>query len=484
MGQPHDTVTLTSKRLRPARVDAQRPRWRLHLVASGDPAMVGAIVEVAPGETVVGRQLRSSEAPGDSLRTLKLADAALSRRHVALRCDGSALEAVDLGSHNGTFLNGVGIEGHALASGDVVRAGDSVMVVELDPGTNAACDAPSAEVPGRSAMARALRAALSSAARDGLPVLVQGASGVGKEMAAAALHRTSGRRGALVRLNATAVPEALFESEMFGHVRGAFTGASAATPGRFREANGGTLVLDEIGDLPLAMQPKLLRVLEEGRLRPVGGSQDEIIDVKVVATTHVDLVAAVAAGRFRHDLLARLRGHEVTLPPLSARRADLLALADAVHKVAWGRASWGEALDADAVELLLLADWPDNLRSLRGLLARLAVGAAQPPIGVADLPVGPWSRKVAVDGSAVAAANAKAGPTAATGETEPPRHVLSQAPPRAELEALLRRHGGQVQPVAAALGRDRRQVYRWLASVGLGEAEMAQIRAQAGGEKS
>ncbi|MSP93527.1 MAG: FHA domain-containing protein [Myxococcales bacterium] len=450
--------------------------WCLHVLAAPDAKLRRAIIELSEGQTVLGRR------PGAAGLTLQIDDPALSRGQVALSVKPGAatVTAQDLDSRNGTWVDGQRVPTADLMPGAVLRVGDTVLVLERNDRRHAAHALPTAAVPGVSVRARAMRAALAAASQDDLPVLLRGESGSGKELAAAEIHRLAARRGPFVRLNVTAVPESLFESEMFGHARGAFTGAVTAAPGRFREAHGGTLVLDEVGDLPLPLQAKLLRVLEDGVVRPVGGQVDVRVDVKVVASTHVDLEVAVAQGRFRLDLLARLRAHEVELAPLRDRRVDLLALADAVlPSISLGVASWTDAFDADSVEALACHGWRDNLRGLRGALARLIAATATVPIGLDALPqplkpavpdVPPFPLPPA------AAADETRKPRSEATAAAPTLHVLSRSPPKAELESLLVRCNGNVKDVATALGRDRKQVYRWLAAVGIGQAELAAWR--------
>jgi transcriptional regulator with GAF, ATPase, and Fis domain len=207
------------------------------------------------------------------------------------------------------------------------------------------------------------------------PVLVRGETGTGKEVLARAIHAWSARRDApFVKLNCAALPESLIESELFGHTRGAFTGADAPRPGRFAVANGGTLLLDEIGDLPLPAQAKLLRVLQEGTLEPVGSDRTLKVDVRIVAATNVDLDEALEKGRFRQDLYYRLNVFPIELPPLRARKADIVPIArqhlERLAK-ATGRGPW--SLTKRALERISSYDWPGNVRELINYLDRAAI---------------------------------------------------------------------------------------------------------------
>ena len=233
------------------------------------------------------------------------------------------------------------------------------------------------------AMQRLARLARQVAATDA-PVLIRGETGVGKEVLAQAIHQWSPRRGrSFVKLNCAAIPAALIESELFGHVKGAFTGAGQARPGRFLTANGGTLLLDEIGDLPLEAQAKLLRVLQSGTFEPVGSDQTVRVDVRMLAATHVDLEAAVRAGRFREDLFYRLEVFPLQMPPLRERREDVPAIARSVLdalSTRSGRGPW--TLPQDTVALLASRSWPGNVRQLRNALERATIlrvsGALRP----------------------------------------------------------------------------------------------------------
>jgi two-component system NtrC family response regulator len=223
-------------------------------------------------------------------------------------------------------------------------------------------------IVGESEPMQRLRRRIEVLAATDLPVLVAGETGTGKELVALALHRQSGRRGAFVPLNCGSIPKDLVESELFGHERGAFTGATARRAGVFQEADGGTLFLDEIGELPPALQPRLLRALESGVVRPVGCDREVAVDVRVVAATHVDLQAAVAAGRFREDLYYRLAAAVLATPPLRARAADVALLCRHILDELPGHCRITER----AVERLAAHRWPGNVRELKNVLRRAA----------------------------------------------------------------------------------------------------------------
>ena len=233
-------------------------------------------------------------------------------------------------------------------------------------------------------MKRLLEAIERVADKD-LTVLVRGETGSGKELIASLVHAESKRaERPLVRFNCAALPAELAEAELFGHARGAFTGAVSARRGFFAEADGGTLVLDEIGELPIALQPKLLRALQDGEIQPIGG-RIEKVDVRVVASTHRDLAAEVKAGRFREDLYYRLAVVELVVPPLRERRDEIPALARAIADRYGERFGMSDvSLSGELLEALCRAEWPGNVRQLENTIARM-VALSGPRIGLEAL---------------------------------------------------------------------------------------------------
>jgi DNA-binding NtrC family response regulator len=241
---------------------------------------------------------------------------------------------------------------------------------------------------GESPAMRRLFSQLDRVADSEAPVLILGESGSGKELVARALHQRSRREnGPFVAINCAALPEALVESELFGHARGAFTDARTARNGLLREADGGTLLLDEIGDLPLPLQPKLLRALEEGRFRPVGSDREVTFDVRVVAATHRDLEQAVEEGRFREDLYFRINVVRIEVPPLRTRGTDVLLLAQRFLKRSASRAEKQVTGISDAAARKLMEyRWPGNVRELRNAIAHAVALTAYDTIAPEDLP--------------------------------------------------------------------------------------------------
>jgi transcriptional regulator of acetoin/glycerol metabolism len=284
--------------------------------------------------------------------TLEIPDAQMSSSHARIVRDAAQWILEDAGSMNGTRVNGEPAARHALRDGDVIELGQTLLVFrELEDdaaGRPRSLDA-SALVgvePGFATLDPGLARRLERLARvapSPLSILLLGETGTGKEMLARGLHALSGRPGPFVAVNCGAIPQNLVESHLFGHVRGAFSGALKDEPGLVRSAHDGTLLLDEIGDLPASSQAALLRVLQEGEVRPVGSAHTTQVDVRVLAATHMPLEDLVERGTFRRDLYARLAGYTFTLPPLRERRVDLGLLIAALlssGKLGPPRARW------------------------------------------------------------------------------------------------------------------------------------------------
>lgn len=376
----------------------------------------------------------------------------VSRRHVELRRkpDGSYV-VEELGSRNGSRLNGHRLTEGApqpLAPGDVLRTGDVIWVMEATLAERAAPSVSREAVFGATPAMGRLRAEIAQAAADPSPVLLIGETGTGKEYAAREIHRLSQRTGPFVAINCAALSPQLVESQLFGHRKGAFTGADTHHDGLFRAADGGTLFLDEVGELPLSMQPKLLRVLQEREVLPVGATRAVSVDVRVVSATLRDLARQAEAGSFRLDLYARLSPWEVRIPPLRERRGDLVAWFERLT-TAWfderARDPDMPALGADDLERLLLHDWPDNLRGLDRVVHRICSG------GGLELPRGSSLPERAPNPVA----------SSSSPESRPAK------PSAEELAAVLEANDGSIRATAKHYQRDRRQIYRWLEQYGL-----------------
>ncbi len=350
----------------------------------------------------------------------------------------------------------------ALRDGSVLQLGDVSVIYEAIPADIEWSEPPTEPepIPGQAPKLIALRQAIGRAAPDPSPVLLLGETGTGKEYIAREIHRLSHRSGPLVAINCSALSPQIIDSQLFGHVKGAFTGATADQPGLFRAAQGGTLFLDEIGDLPLALQPKLLRALQESEVQPVGSTKLVPVDVRVVAATHANLGKRVDNGAFRRDLYARLALWELRVPPLRSRRGDLLTWLDRLH-TAWldkrpDHPREPLTLSPEAAELVLRHDWPNNLRELDRLVHELAsLPDLERPIALERLPG--WLHGAVPDSRDGRESTPVSGPAT----TKPP------VPTREEFIAVFERLEGNVRAMAKHFARDRRQIYRWIDSHGL-----------------
>jgi two-component system, NtrC family, response regulator AtoC len=402
---------------------------------------------------------------------LRLNDPDVSRRHARIQRDGFELVLNDLNSRNGTFVNAHPIQRALLVRGDVVRLGGSVALVTDTPG-------PTTEIaPGLlagplllSQLEDARRAAVSD-----LPIILEGETGSGKEVVARSIHAWSERTGPYLAVNCAALPEALAEGELFGYRKGAFTGADRSSLGLFRSAHGGTLLLDEVCDLPLLLQAKLLRVLEQREVQPLGEASPVPIDTRIIVATQEPLREVVARRQFRQDLFARLDGVSVRLPPLRQRTGDVPALfARAFMEDSAGRMP---ALEAEFIERLCVYDWPFNVREVVLLARRLRVlcgdrsslEARDLPgqLGVRATPLPPPPSSSTAPGN-----TAPPVPGAELRAAKPP--TLEQAPAApVELPALLaalRASAGNVARAASLLGITRQRAYRLMqGQVDLGE---------------
>jgi two-component system response regulator HydG len=296
---------------------------------------------------------------------------------------------------------------------------------------------------------RALQTAIDFVARSSAPVLVVGETGVGKELTARAIHARSERRdGPFVAVNTSAIPQELLEAELFGHVRGGFTGAVQARRGLLTESDGGTLLLDEIGDMSFGLQAKLLRVLQFGDVRPVGSDHAHHVDVRIIASTHRDLPALVKDGRFREDLYFRLAVLPVLVPPLRDRREDIPALA--VHFLAEARRraprSPVRSIERGALETLSRRPWPGNVRELASCIERAVVFGLHEMID--DLPLGPL-------------AEAAEAPEPSPWPTPPGGSWTLRQLSRAYADWVLADNSGNKERAAEILGVDLSTLYRW-----------------------
>jgi DNA-binding NtrC family response regulator len=313
------------------------------------------------------------------------------------------------------------------------------------------------EILGSAAATHELRRTLAQVAPSHATVLLLGENGTGKELAARAIHAGSPRANKpLVVVNCAAIPEALFESELFGHVRGAFTGATDARRGKFQQADGGTLFLDEIGETPPRLQPKLLRALESGDVETIGGRGPERVDVRLIAATNRDLPAEVAAGKFRPDLYYRLAVVPVRLPPLRERASDIPALAAHYLEIACRKNRVRrKALDPAAIDFLLRHAWPGNVRELRNAMERVAILVPDERVGPSQLSfLGPAS----ADPMGTPAGEASGGADLAT---------MMERHERVLVTAALERNRWRMTRTAEDLGLERSHLYKKLKALGI-----------------
>jgi transcriptional regulator with GAF, ATPase, and Fis domain len=377
----------------------------------------------------------------------------MSSRHARIENSFGRWVLVDTDSKNGSVVNGQPTRRAVLADGDLVELGHTVFLflerVPMHDDDPKDVDLAGTELvsPGLATLLPEYQRELirlGEVAASDISVLIEGESGTGKELLARAVHVLSGRPGAFVAVNCGALPANLVESELFGYKRGAFSGAQADTPGLVRAADGGTLFLDEIGDLPPASQAALLRVLQEREVMPVGGTRPVQVDLRVCAATHRDLDEMIAAGQFRHDLFARLAGFRIEVPALTERRTDVGLLIGLLHQRIFSTgAAPHPGFDVEAARMLLRYPWPLNVRELEQTLATAAVLAKTSEVTPDHLPETVRTGR-------------------APGANRPAPLTEADQKQRDELVACLREHHGNISAVARAMGKDRKQIQRWV----------------------
>ena len=378
---------------------------------------------------------------------LRLTDLEVSRRHLALEAEGSHLRLLDVGSTNGTFVEHIRVVEALLKGGESVRIGSTELRIERAPSS-----APAA-LPSRSSFGRILGASAEMRRMYGLcemlaastiPVVIEGETGSGKEGLAEALHEEGPRRAEpFVVFDCTAVPPSLLDSELFGHERGSFTGAITSRAGVFEQAHGGTLLIDEIGDLDLSLQPKLLRAVERREVRRVGGNKTIPVDVRLIAATRRNLDEAVQRGTFRDDLFHRLAVSRIELPPLRRRKGDVTLLARHFCMQQGGNP---DSIPTGVLRRWEEYSWPGNVRELRNAVVR-------------QLALGEWAESLSEEDSA-------APPTAgddvissvlqSRGPLAQARQRVVEELERRYLNHVLTEHGGNIGRAAAASGMGRR----------------------------
>jgi len=453
----------TQKAVREERREQALARPFLFVVLQCDqPALGGARYCLSDLDLVdIGRGISRSASrvsDGDVRRLdLRLPDAAISRTQGRLVRTGDTWVFEDANSRNGSYVNDRRVTRVALSDGDFIELGNVVLryraALPSSPASAADLDLDAPEPRELHTLVPPLADeldALARIARAPIPVLLLGESGTGKEVLANNIHALSGRAGPLVAVNCGALTASLLESQLFGHVRGAFTGAIRDEPGYVRRAHGGTLFLDEVGDLPLPAQAALLRVLEEGEVVPVGGTSPVKVDLRVVAATHKPIDKMAIRGELRVDLLARLSGHRHTLTPLRERLEDMgILVRDLLRRSKVpGASELGFTIEAG--KWLLSQPWPLNIRELSQVLGVAAALAEEPRIERAHL----IERSLAT----------LAPPEEESVVAPEPEEERGTAPDalRGRIVALLEKHRGNVSGVARDMGKSRIQIHRWI----------------------
>ncbi len=398
---------------------------------------------------------------------LSVPDRWMSSSHAVLRNIGEEWVLEDARSKNGTLVNGRRCERACLADGDLIELGHTFFIFRSaapSPAQGPASLEAGELRPAAAGLATLVPALgeefekLGAIAPSSVSVVIHGESGTGKELAAQAIHKMSGRSGAFVAVNCAAMPRTLVESELFGYRKGAFSGAIEDRPGLVRSADRGTLFLDEIGDLPETAQAVFLRVLQESEVLPVGATRPVKVDIRLLAATHRDLEALVADGKFRADLLARVSGLTLRLPPLRERREDLGLLTGIVLRRHFANKAEQISFSSDAARALLLYDWPRNIRELEKCLTAAVVLARGETVHETHFPESVRAAPSRSHGKAATKTRAEA-PAAAAAELHLDERDQRR---REEIVGLLREHAGNITAVARALGKARFQVQRWI----------------------
>ncbi|MFO0589479.1 MAG: sigma 54-interacting transcriptional regulator [Polyangiaceae bacterium] len=433
----------TVHRPRMARPTSGRVGFTLRVVAGPD---VGATFDIPPSHP--SRVLVGQSQSADFC----LHDREVSRRHLGLDVADGRLRLADLGSSNGTRVNGVSVVEALLEGGERIDlGGTSIAVQRSERATDSPLSAATGfgKTVGASPAMRRLYPLCERLAAAAVPVVIEGETGTGKEVLAESLHEMGPRAGGpFAVFDCTAVPPNLVESALFGHERGAFTGATEARRGVFEEAHGGTLLIDEIGDLDVELQAKLLRALERSEVRRIGGKSWIRVDVRVLAATRRDLDQEVAAGRFRDDLFYRLAVARIELPPLRHRAGDV----DLLARTFWKRlASAGEQAPEDFFARLASYTWPGNVRELFNAVSRrVALGDLGDMDGTFARPPSAAAPQSAAGGDVIGSILAENLPFPRA------REKLVDVFERRYVEDVLQRHGGNVARAAAASGIARR----------------------------
>jgi len=391
---------------------------------------------------------------------LVLSDPTVSRRHVLFKSTEQGVVAEDLDSSNGTWLGSASIKSAMVADGALLTLGGTKLRVKIAPRKLVVFPGKGDRFCGLIGAAppmRDLYALLQQVARTDLPVLVTGETGSGKELVARAIHESSPRKAApLIVLDCGSLVPDLLRSELFGHEKGAFTGAEKATAGVLEEAAGGTVFLDEIGEMDLSIQPHLLRALENREITRLGSRKPLKVDFRIVAATNRDLGAMARAGKFRPDLYYRLAGMTLCIPPLRDRREDVAPIArELLARFCERNRLPALTLEAGALEQLAAHAWPGNVRELKHVIERLATQAAGETI----------------ERAAVASALAAGGPASEVTAAPAGGAMSLDAAEATAIRKALAATGGRKSAAAKVLGISRSALYEKLARYGIGDPE-------------
>ena len=435
--------------------------FQVLVIEGPDDGMAFTVDGTGPGRTLAGTSTACE---------IRFTDISVSRRHAAFDVQGAALRVTDLGSKNGTLVNGIRMYDGLLSGGEQVKLGGTTCRVERLPGTLAGSltlQRSFGRVIGGSERMRRIYPLCERLARSDVSIVIEGETGTGKEVLAEAIHEMGDRsEGPFVVFDCTTVPTNLVESALLGHEKGAFTGAVSAYAGVFEQAHGGTLLIDEIGDLDISLQPKLLRVIQSRVVQRVGGKSSRKVDVRLIAATRRSLDHEVQAGRFRDDLFFRLNVARIELPPLRERVGDVPLLTEHFWTTLGGRPA---SPPPELVATFADCSWPGNVRELQNVIART--------IALGDL------ANLGHFGNEEGAPSSSRGPAALDYMDQIARSGLQLIPARERvvheferryMKHVLDQHGGNVTKAAAASGIARRYFHRLKARRAAEEVEQSE----------
>ncbi|HZO14016.1 MAG TPA: sigma 54-interacting transcriptional regulator [Polyangiaceae bacterium] len=425
-------------------------RPMLTIVAHEHKRFLGKRLALSDGPSIVLG--RNASVLGDGA----FDDPKISRRHLALECRRGTVTVTDLQSRNGSYKNGERLVEERLQPGDVLTLGGVMLLFHWSERIPASVKNEDL-VAASAAMARVLTQ-VSMVAHRSVTVLVQGSTGVGKEVIAREIHKQSGRSGAFVAVNCGAIGDGVLHSELFGHCRGAFSGADQERDGLVDEAHGGTLFLDEIGDASSTMQASLLRLLEQREYRRVGDSKLLTTDARFIAATHVPLEGRVSRGEFREDLFSRLSRWGIMVPPLRERPDDIVPLA--LH-FAMQHVGEEAKLSPELTLALLRYDWPANVRELAAVIEQAVIeSGSDATVHLSEAVAERLRQRMPEPPSSIPE-------PAASLPSAPPSKADVQRPTADELTEKFIAANGNMRRLATSVGVNRSTLYRWVEELGL-----------------